>query len=286
MPTVYNNNFIKPIRRAGIFAAATAFVFWAFFQLSKIEVIGKINPFGEDPVDAIGSIAVQAALLIGILTLARTARLGKGSQSSDLIKSRLVVRGCFIVISAVFITLSADLIEVIIHPFNEISISAILLVAGLILVCLIASFSGIILKKAAKLLPESPSEAADGRFESLSEALNDLFLLALSCSLWLQLKIPLSKRLLGRLETGGFVLLETLQKSSISPIHHPWRFYLTLGTIAGLILGSVNVFEDGFPTNFAVAILIMIIFVGVEIAATFLGVLVLGRFLGLRPYAD
>ena len=56
-----------------IFGAAV--VFYLFFQVNKGGPFRDINPFGNDPYDAVGSFAFQIALLVGFLGL-RPGKLG------------------------------------------------------------------------------------------------------------------------------------------------------------------------------------------------------------------
>ena len=49
----------------------TAILFFLFFQVNKRDPFVMGNPTANDPYDAVGSIAIQVALLIGILSYAR-----------------------------------------------------------------------------------------------------------------------------------------------------------------------------------------------------------------------
>lgn len=80
-------------------------------------------------------------------------------------------------------------------------------------------------------------------------------------------------------------MLEHLDKSCLSPRRYPWRFCVVLGISAGFLLPIVEMLGEGFPENFRIVILRLIIFVTVELTLTLLVVRLLGRFLGIRPYA-
>ena len=67
-----------------------AIVFYLFFQINKGGPFRDINPFAEDPYDAIGSFAIQGALLIGFLTYARALRFWE--DPAQAIKLRLNLR--------------------------------------------------------------------------------------------------------------------------------------------------------------------------------------------------
>src|SRR5512137_874073 len=86
------NKVASHLQRAALLTFAASLIFWAFFQISKSPNFVTANPFADDPVDAIGSIAVQVALAVSILTLARAAQVGH-MPAASIYKSRLIVRG-------------------------------------------------------------------------------------------------------------------------------------------------------------------------------------------------
>jgi hypothetical protein len=92
-----------------------AVVFYLFFQVNKGGTFRDINPFGQDPYDAVGSFAIQGALLMGIRTYARALRLRDAPPQAD--KTRLILRGNALVLSAILVTLIADAIAEIVHPY-------------------------------------------------------------------------------------------------------------------------------------------------------------------------
>ena len=59
------------IHRATAFISALGIVFWLFFQVNKNGPFRDINPFAVDLYDAVGSFAVQGALLLGVLNSGR-----------------------------------------------------------------------------------------------------------------------------------------------------------------------------------------------------------------------
>src|SRR5437868_1024508 len=100
---------MKYIRRATWVVLVTALAFWAFFQLGKTPVISEVNPFGDDPVDAIGSIAFQVAIVCGILGLARFARYMR-NPAVRINRAHLILHGSVVALGAIGITLIADAI--------------------------------------------------------------------------------------------------------------------------------------------------------------------------------
>ncbi len=109
-----NPRAIRRIHRVTALIFCAAVVFYLFFQLNKIEPFRDFNPFGEDPYDAVGSFTIQAALLIGLLTYARALRLRR--DSAEVSKTRLILRGNILVLSAILVTLIADAIAEVVHP--------------------------------------------------------------------------------------------------------------------------------------------------------------------------
>ncbi|MSP14380.1 MAG: hypothetical protein EXR62_15685 [Chloroflexi bacterium] len=278
--------FIKPIHKATLLAFMAAVAFGLFFQLSKLAVISSISPFAEDPVDAIGSIAVQVAVAVAILSLARAVQLGKGEDTvADAIKARLAVRGGLVVVAASLITAGADVLASLSHPIAAFSSWAVVLYSGLAGVGLLGLLAGIALLQAARHLPPTPGQrvtgATIGKAESIGEAINDLWSMVALMLQALHQRARWPGNLLQRLEALGAATLRGLDHSWVSPRRHPWRFYLA----AGFTVGLANVLEEGLPLDPVIALFILSLFLSVEITATLLGVLLLGRLLGIRAYA-
>ncbi|MEZ4864751.1 MAG: hypothetical protein R3C14_25795 [Caldilineaceae bacterium] len=60
-----------------------AVVFAAFFDITKQNLyLSPVNPFADDPYDAIGSFAFQAAVFFGLLSLFRAFRPYRKEQPS------------------------------------------------------------------------------------------------------------------------------------------------------------------------------------------------------------
>ena len=104
----------QDIHRVTALVTFAAIIFFSFFQINKGRPFRDINPFAEDPYDAIGSLAIQIALLIGVLTYARALRLPHDPAQAS--KARLILRGNALVLLAVWVTLIADAVAAIIHP--------------------------------------------------------------------------------------------------------------------------------------------------------------------------
>jgi hypothetical protein len=79
-------------RTAAALAFAAAVAFAAFFQFAKWGPVGAISPFAQDPVDAIGSFAIQVAVAAGFLALAHATRLGPNNDPlTRSVKAHLAV---------------------------------------------------------------------------------------------------------------------------------------------------------------------------------------------------
>ena len=55
---------------------ALAAGFWVWFQLTKQPAVAAVDPFAEDPWDLVGSLSVQGAAALSLLSWARVVRLG------------------------------------------------------------------------------------------------------------------------------------------------------------------------------------------------------------------
>ena len=113
------------------FTLVLAVLFYAFFQITKHNpALSQVNPFADDPYDAVGSFGVQFALFAGLLSLLRAFR---PYQSIDVLQNQelLLLRGEYLLCLSVVITLVADIVALIRHPSTWIGSSAGYLLAAL-----------------------------------------------------------------------------------------------------------------------------------------------------------
>lgn len=253
-----------------VFISAIAFCF--FFQLNKAGPLRDINPFAEDPYDAVGSFAVQAALLIGLLSYARALRLRR--DRAQAAKARLVLRGNVLVLAAIFITLTADVIAERTHPVPPTPWANVLL-AELFIMFLLAILAGAALYT---VFPRVPAEPPPGDLTP-ADAIDDL---------WTLVRVPASgarailpAAIVRRVDLFSSDSLFS-RVPGIDPRPHPWRFACLLGFTAGIALVAVQL-QEGLPPTLGVGLLLAGIFISGELVATVLGFAILGRFLGLRP---
>jgi len=98
-----NSIIIKRIHRVSALVLLTTVLFYLFFQVNKGSPWVGANPFANDPYDAVGSIAIQAALLISILSYARVVRWREDPAQASRV--RLILHGNILVLTAIFATL-------------------------------------------------------------------------------------------------------------------------------------------------------------------------------------
>jgi hypothetical protein len=115
---------IKRIHQVTALIFATAIIFFLFFQVNKRSPFVEANPFAVDPFDAIGSIAIQLALLISLLSYARVIRL---RDNLAQVNQRLILHGNILVLAAIFITLCSDALAEFVQPVPSSLLSNILL---------------------------------------------------------------------------------------------------------------------------------------------------------------
>ena len=262
----------RQIHRATALIAFAAAAFCLFFQVNKGGPFRDINPFAEDPYDAVGSLAVQGALLIGVLTYARALRLRADPEQAA--KARFILRGNALVLFAVWATLIADATAEVVHPM-PLSGWGLVLLVELVLMFLLAAISTVTLAILAGRIQTPPVP----RDLTLADAIDDL---------WALVRIPATtlRAVLPRPVVAwinGFTGDRLFARAEwLSPRCHPWRFACVLGLVVGIGLVLAQL-QEGLPPNLQTGLLVAGIFISVELAATLLGFAALGGYLGLRP---
>ena len=117
-PTAYDAEaalVLTRLRRSAVAVALLSLAFEAFFQLAKhVPTLASANPSVDDPFDAIGSFAVQAALLLAAVSLARAWWPRRPLPTSPQVCG--LVRTQFVSVSAVVMTIVGDLVALGRHP--------------------------------------------------------------------------------------------------------------------------------------------------------------------------
>lgn len=249
----------------------TSILFYLFFQVNKISPFVDSNPFADDPYDAVGSIAIQVALLISLLSYARVIRW-RDNLIQD--KTRLVVHGNILVLAAIFITLCFDGVAELLVPVPA-SVWRNLLLIELVAMFLLTCVCVITLWLVFRFVPSPPPPPN----LTPADAIDDL---------WSLVRVPVvraasifparmvewakrfeSDRLFARLQW-------------LDPRKHPWRFMGAAGLLIGLAIWLVG-FQEGLPPSLGIGLLLLGIDISVELVATMLGFAIFGGYLGLRP---
>jgi len=231
-----------------------------------------INPFGQDPYDAVGSFAIQVALLVGILTFARALRLQ--ADPAQTAKMRLILHGDLVVLGAILATLASDATAVTLHPlppsyWRNVLLIELALMFLLTVVCVMAMI--VVFGRMRLAAPPRNLTPADG--------IDDL---------WTLVRIPVTRfsAILPR------AVVEWVKRFNsdwlfarvqwLNPRAHPWRFACILGLLVGVSL-TVAQLQEGFPPSLMIGLVVAGIFISAEFAATLVGFAILGGYLGLRP---
>jgi hypothetical protein len=108
--------------QAGAFTITTglvcglAVVFNLFFYFEKhAPVLVAVNPFTTDPYDAVGSLAIQAAVIFGLIAALRTVQLGRSSTPAPA-QRVVLIRTQLAATLAVMLALAADAVALARHP--------------------------------------------------------------------------------------------------------------------------------------------------------------------------
>lgn len=263
--------------------AAAVAAFWVFFQLSKSNVFAAVNPFAEDPFDAVGSIAVQVALLVSVLSVARALRYAGAAGNT---RSRLIVHGNLVALLAIAVTLASYLAAEVQRPTWNVRPWGTLLAVGIGAVAALAATAGVALAVAAQRVPAGGDPSAEPQdLGALAEALDDLWALIWVVLAWLRARLPWLAPLFERLEPLGRTALSVWldRWPWVSPRRHPWRFCAGMGVITGAALFLAKLLEEGAPVDWTMTLAVLAIFVTVETVAVLLAMVIVGGYLGLRP---
>ncbi len=106
---------MKELRRSAWRSLLLAVGFCVFFEKSKhLASVARVNPFAEDPVDAVGSFGVQLAMFLALLSMVRAYRTyGEGRPSAAQVARML--RGRLLGDLTISLTLLGDLVLLIRH---------------------------------------------------------------------------------------------------------------------------------------------------------------------------
>jgi hypothetical protein len=92
-----------------------AFSFWIYFDLSKhAPGLAQVNPFAEDPFDAVGSFGVQLTTFCVMIAFVRTVRPHPDGITLD--RAALILKANTVALVSIMVTLFADLIALFLYP--------------------------------------------------------------------------------------------------------------------------------------------------------------------------
>ena len=261
----------KPIHRVTALILLAAVIFYLFFQVNKRSPFVEANPFAMDPYDAVGSIAIQVAMLISLLSYARILRM-RDDPAQD--KERLVLHGNILALAAIFITLCSDAVAEFVQPIPPTAWKYILVIelGGMFLLTLICALAlWAVFNELSTSPPPTNLTPAD--------AIDDL---------WSLVRVPVVQAA----ATFSSPLVDWVKRFNsdrlfsrlpqLDPRMHPWRFTGAAGLLVGILLIMVQL-QEGLPPNLGIGLLLMGIFLSVEFVAALVGLAIFGGYLGLRP---
>ena len=144
-----DNNDLKKAQRFALLACLLSILFWAFFNTSKHNpLFAEINPFANDPFDAVGSFGMLLAPLVADLALLGCLRPHpKGWTSLDM---QVCLNRVAISLLAVTVTMLADSIALVRSILTWSRFSAGWLLSAMVLTLLVITI--IVIRKLAALL--------------------------------------------------------------------------------------------------------------------------------------
>lgn len=261
--------------------AATLF-FSIAFQLSKHGQFEPINPFANDPYDAVGSIAFQVALAGALIAAVRWAR-GLGELAFSARRGWLTTHALVVSLASIAVTLATDALGVALNPLTQGSVWETALVLLFVFVGVVAVAAGIATAsstRSLRLLPATPETSPNNTFADLFD---DALVIADRLGEWLAARVPPVARPVKWGVGLGTRALGWLNRSWISPRAHAWRFCLACGLIFGAGLLTTELLVEGPPPSMGIAFLLTAIFLTAETVAVAAGYLLFGGWLGIRP---
>lgn len=138
--------------------------FWAFFDISKkAEVLAVVNPFAEDPYDAVGSFGIQLALVAALLSFLRAFRPYPFREIPPA-QQLLILRGETVVLLSIVVTLAADIMAMVRYPLMWRESSGGWILLGMMgVVIFLTVLTGLWLYRLARIYPVSSANHSGRR---------------------------------------------------------------------------------------------------------------------------
>ena len=106
----------RSVKVSALLTLGLAILFYLFFEICKQSpALSSVNPFAEDPYDAVGSFGSQLAPFISLLAVLRAFRPYQSEKTRDR-QQVLFARAAYFSCLSVAVTLVADIIAMIRHP--------------------------------------------------------------------------------------------------------------------------------------------------------------------------
>ena len=274
-----------------------ALAFFAFFDVTKHDPsLSAVNPFADDPYDAIGSFGVQAGIFLGLLSLFRAFRPFQTGAPFE--EQRLfLLRAELAAVLAVVITLVGDGVALARHPSLWLGSAAggrLCALLGGLLLCAVAT--GVLVYRSARnvrgpararlwrraarvslaavmvlaLYPESIRQSTAGA----------LFTVVVGAAL---LFAPLWAVLAALLPDGAAASMREQRMASGWLARHTfqWVRVVCVGLFLGALLFVAEATKEGVAHDVSKVVFIMLVFVGLETIGVMIGFGFLRTPLGL-----
>ena len=122
----------RSVKVSAVLTFGLAILFFLFFQVCKqAPALSQVNPFAEDPYDAVGSFGVQLAAFLSLLAALRAFRPYPSAKTRDR-QRVLFARAAYCSGLTVAVTLVADMVAMIRHPSLWIGAAAGYMLAALL----------------------------------------------------------------------------------------------------------------------------------------------------------
>jgi hypothetical protein len=151
----------KSFRSSVIIVLALSIAFTVFFfAIKHVAPLARVNPFAEDPFDAVGGFGVQLALFTALLGILRVfvPHMAKEISASQKV---FIIRGCTVSVQSVAVTLAAYVVAMIRYPslwiFSQDGRVLAFLVAGMTILAAVAAWRIDLLSYNAGLSSDFPA---------------------------------------------------------------------------------------------------------------------------------
>jgi hypothetical protein len=284
---------------AGI-VCVLALAFLAFFDVTKHDPsLSAINPFADDPYDAIGSFGVQAGIFLGLLSLLRAFQPFQAGATSE--GQRLfLLRAEVAAVLAVVITLVGDGVALARHPSlwrGSAAGGRLCALLGVLLLCAVAT--GLLVYRSARNAP-GPARARPWRRAALvslaavvaltlypesirHSTAGALFTVVVGAAL---LFAPLWAVLAALLPDGADGAAARMREQWTASgwlAHHTFQWVLVVctGLFLGALLFVAEATQEGVAHDVTKRAFVLLVYVGLETIGVMIGFSFLRSPLGL-----